>query len=435
MTSTAEQFYVEEFERGRAAGQRSWLGPMRDRAMESFRELGFPTRRHESWKYTDVRPITRRRFQPIESGSNGVDANAVSALRFGDGSRDLVFVNGMFSAKLSSPGSGTELQSLATDPNSVAPYLNRETGAGSSAFAALNTAFMVDGAVLRVPDDSVIEQPVNLLFLGTRLDAPSVSHPRNILVIGRGSRVTVIESYVGIDDGEYFTNTVTEAFLAPGAELEHYKIQQESGNAFHVGRMIVHQDRDSRFVSHSISLGGALARNDLETELAGRGAEVTLNGLYMAAGNQHVDNHTRIVHTEPHTRSKEYYRGVLDGNARAVFNGKVLVQKGAQKIDAHQSNANLLLSSEAEVDTKPELEIYADDVKCSHGATVGQLDQNMLFYLRTRAIPEETAKGLLVFAFAEDVISRMGFAPVRDRLQHQVLGKLPHASIIREFVK
>ncbi len=244
-----------------------------------------------------------------------------------------------------------------------------------------------------------------------------------------------MESYLGTNDAEYFNNTVTEIVTAKGARLEHYKLQQEGPRGFHIGNTSVRQHRDSQLASHAISLGGALIRNDIDTELAEEGANVLMNGLYMAAGHQHVDNHTCISHAKPHTTSTEHYRGVLDGHARGVFNGRVVVQPRAQKTEARQANANLLLSDDAEVDTKPELEIYADDVKCSHGASVGQLDENMLFYLRSRAIEEKTAKGLLTFAFADEVIKDIKFAPIRERLESVVVGKLPDPALIRDFVQ
>jgi Fe-S cluster assembly protein SufD len=245
----------------------------------------------------------------------------------------------------------------------------------------------------------------------------------------------VIESYIGLEDAaENLTNAVTEIILHAGAALEHYRVQQESVQGYHVSSVHVQQEASSRYESHVIALGGALSRTDIETRLAAAGAETVLNGLYMAGGRQHVDHHTRIDHLAPHTRSAEYYRGVLAGRARAVFNGKVVVHPDAQKTDAHQTNANLLLSADAEVDTKPELEIYADDVKCSHGATVGQLDEDALFYLRARAIDLETARSLLTYAFAEDIISRMRFKPIRERLSRLVLGRLPEQELIREFV-
>ena len=248
------------------------------------------------------------------------------------------------------------------------------------------------------------------------------------------TEATLIENYIGLDDANYFTNTVTEVSLADGANLQHYKVQQESLNSTHIGNLNVMQQKDSRLISHSISLGGSLVRNDIHSQLAAEGASVVLNGLYMTKGKQHIDNHTRVDHLKPNTHSEENYRGVMNDNSRAVFNGKVIVHPQAQKIEAHQHNANLLLSDNAEIDTKPELEIYADDVKCSHGATVGQLDQDMLFYLRTRAIDEETAKSLLTFAFVEEVISKITLAPLRERLEHLVVGQLPDANLIREFI-
>ena len=232
----------------------------------------------------------------------------------------------------------------------------------------------------------------------------------------------------------YFTNAVTEVcVIIFNAILKHYKIQQESLNAYHIGNLNVMQGKNSKLESHSISLGGALVRNDIHGQLAAEGAEIIMNGLYMTGDKQHVDNHTRVDHLKPRTLSTENYRGVLNGKSRAVFNGKVIVHKDAQKIEAHQNNANLLLSDDAEIDTKPELEIYADDVKCTHGATVGQLDQNMLFYLRSRAIDEETARSLLTYAFADELISNINFAPIRNRLERLVIGQLPDAALIREF--
>jgi Fe-S cluster assembly protein SufD len=327
------------------------------------------------------------------------------------------------------------LRALAENNDLLQQHLNRYAAPAKSGFSSLNTAFMQDGAVIIVPDNMTVEIPIHIIYLTDDQAGASASGPRNLIVLGKNARATVIETYSGPDDTEYFTNSVTEVSLEAGAALDHYKLQQEGQKGFHIGSLEVWQQRDSRFYSHSISLGGKLARNDINVKLQGPGAQVILNGLYLAGGTQHIDNHTRIDHLSPHTSSKENYRGVLSGRARGVFNGKVIVHKDAQKTDAHQSNANLLLSSEAEVDTKPELEIYADDVKCSHGATVGQLDENMLFYLQSRAIPEDLAHSLLTFAFAEDVISRIQLAPVRRRLEQHVVGQLPDADRIKEFVQ
>ena len=252
--------------------------------------------------------------------------------------------------------------------------------------------------------------------------------------MGENSKATIIENYIGIDDTNYFTNAVTETSLSQGASLEHYKIQQESSNAFHIGNLNTSQDKDSRFESHSISIGGALVRNDINAQLNEEGAEITMNGLYMTDNTQHIDNHTRVDHFKPYTQSNQNYRGVLNGKSRGVFNGKVVVHPQAQKIEAYQNNANLLLSDDAEIDTKPELEIYADDVKCNHGATIGQLDNDMLFYLRSRAVDEQTARSLLTYAFADEIINNISFQSIKNKLEHLIIGRLPDSSLIREYV-
>jgi Fe-S cluster assembly protein SufD len=352
----------------------------------------------------------------------------------------VVFINGVFSKEHSSlddldNGLVVEnmLDALSNDQDLLAKHLTKYADDKVSPFTALNTAFIQNGTFINVSANTVIEKPINILYLAKGSNGSLATHPRNLIVMGEGSEATVIESYIGLDDANYFTNAVTEVALSSSAILKHYKIQQESLNAYHIGNLNVMQGKDSKFESHSISLGGALVRNDIHGQLAAEGAEIIMNGLYMTGDKQHVDNHTRVDHLKPHTLSTENYRGVLNGKSRAVFNGKVIVHKDAQKIEAHQNNANLLLSDDAEIDTKPELEIYADDVKCTHGATVGQLDQNMLFYLRSRAIDEETARSLLTYAFADELISNINFAPIRNRLERLVIGQLPDAALIREF--
>ena len=279
-----------------------------------------------------------------------------------------------------------------------------------------------------------MDKPLSLVFVAAKQAQSAAIHTRNLIVMGKQSQATIIEHYLGLDDARYLSNTVTEVITNDSARLTHYKLQQESLQGFHVGYLSARQERDSRIESHSISLGGDIVRNDIDVELSAPGAHLSLNGLYMAGGNQHIDNHTLVHHAKPHTGSEENYRGVLNDRARGVFNGKVVVHKQAQKTVAQQANANLLLSDDAEIDTKPELEIYADDVKCSHGATIGRLDESMLFYLRARAIEEDTARSLLTFAFADEVIKRIRLAPIRARLEHMVLGKLPDAGLIREFM-
>ncbi len=438
MTQAAVEHYLSEHARFQSTSH-NWLNQQRQSAIDSFGENGFPTTRHEAWKYTDVRPLLKQNFAVVDAGAHDINDEQLNEIRFtGLECQELVFVNGHFSVELSAEQDAI-VCSLAnagdTAKREIETYINRFARSDKHGFAALNSAFVVDGAFIHVPDNVELELPVHLIFIARKQDTSFISHPRNLIVLGNNARATVIESYVGLDDSSYCTNTVTEIVTGQGASLEHYKLQQEGNNGFHIGYLHAQCQKDSRLESHSISLGGALVRNDIDAVLAEPGAHVGLNGLYVAGGDQHIDNHTRVDHSVPNTSSDENYRGVLDGKARAVFNGKVVVHKDAQKTDAQQSNANLLLSNDAEIDTKPELEIYADDVKCSHGATVGQLDDNMLFYLRTRAVDEQTARSLLTFAFAEEVIRRITLKPVRERIEYKVVGRLPDASLITGFMQ
>src|SRR5262249_41723876 len=307
----------------------------------------------------------------------------------------LVFVNGRFQGELSKLPRGIEVGSLAATMQSghatAEQHLARHAGYKDHAFVALNTAFLEDGAFIEVPKETVLEQPLHLVFLSVPT-GPVVSHPRSLIVVGRDAQVSVVESYFGFSEKTYFTNAVTEIVAGENAIVEHYKLQQEQEQAFHVSTLQVHQERASSFTSHSISLGGALVRNDVNTVLDGEGAESTLNGLYIGKGAKRVDNHTTIDQAQPHCSSREIYKGILDGKASAVFNGKIVVRKGAQKTDAKQTNKNLLLSEDATINTKPQLEIYADDVKCTHGATIGQLGEESVFYLRSRGIGQEEAR-------------------------------------------
>jgi Fe-S cluster assembly protein SufD len=442
MTESAVNHYLAEYNRQQDRQTIPWLQEQSTAAFDKFQQTGFPTTRQENWKYTDVRPLSNGKFITADIRHNQIENKQLDDIRISElDCHEMIFINGQFSESLSRlqalPAAVTVEnlgRSLQNRNETLMEHLNRYADGNNHVFSDLNTAFLSDGAVLFIPANTIIEKPINLLYISNRQDHPLVSHPRNMIILGSNARVTVIESYIGLDDAEYFTNTVTEILTGEGAILEHYKIQQESEHSFHIGSTHVKQEKDSRYESHSISLGGALVRNDITTTLGAAGAEVVLNGFYMASNRQHIDNHLLVNHAKPNTRSDEYYRGVLDGHSRGVFNGKVIVHKNAQKTDASQSNANLLLSDNAEVDTKPELEIYADDVKCSHGATVGQFDENMLFYLRSRALDEETARSLLTYAFADDVIRRINIQPIRDKLEYDVIGRLPDASLIREFV-
>ena len=419
----------------------AWLDQSRACALDAFASTGFPTHRHEDWKYTRVTPIEKRGFKIAEH--NGTNLEIPDIERFTLGGLEceqLVFVDGRYVDALSRRNvveSGVRITTLESAMKASSQLLESHLGhyADTSVqpFSALNTAFMTDGAVIHVKNRGTEQQPIHLLFLAAGENV--VAHPRILVVAEEGSQTTVVESYASLFDGCYFTNALTEIALMDEAQVDHYKLQEESTSAFHIATLQVHQKRDSRFASHSISFGGQLVRNDINVLLDAEGAGCTLNGLFMVGGRQHVDYHTRVDHAKANCTSEEVYKGILDGRARGVFNGRVKVHPNAQKTDAHQSNHNLLLSRDAEIDTKPELEIYADDVKCSHGATVGQLDEETLYYLRSRGIGESQARGLLTYGFAREIIERVSLAPLRDKLTDELLERMPHAEQIREMVE
>jgi Fe-S cluster assembly protein SufD len=417
-----------------------WLRRTREQALERFAHLGFPTVRDEEWKYTRVTAIADHPFTPAAQACIGLDADDIAPLLIaGANSHLLVFVNGHFAPSLSRPGrlpDGVTLSSLAAaveqQPEELEPYLGRIGDPGASGFCALNTAFLTDGAYLHLPDGVAVEEPIELIFLTTRQAEAVFSQPRNLFVAGDRARATIIESYASLGDSGHFTNAITEVVVGNGAALEHIRLQGESDEAFHVATVQVRQGRDSRFTSHALGLGGRLSRTDINTLLDGEGGSCTLNGLYVAAGRRHVDFHTRIDHTRPRCTSRELYKGILDGAARGVFCGKIYVHPDAQQTDAQQSNRNLLLSPRAEVDTKPQLEIYADDVKCSHGATVGQLDDDAVFYLRSRGLDAATARHLLTHAFASEVVAQIGDGEVRRRVEEWLAARLGEGHVIQQ---
>lgn len=435
----------EALERAGAASSPAWLRRIRREAIARFAEQGFPTVRLEDWKYTNVAPIAATVFRPADGAPNGLPAEAIEHVVAGDGARHrLVFVNGCYSAKLSSvaplPG-GARVTSLAEALITDAAVLEQHLGRYAPSegidygFTALSTALAQDGALVYLPPAVRVAEPIHLLFVATAPAAPVLAQPRVLVVIERGSEATLVESYVSVGEDSYFTNAVTEIVLGEGAILEHYKIEQESELAFHVGTTQVAQGRDSSFTSGSVSLGGKLARNNLGLRFTAPGASCTLNGLYVLHGRQHVDNHTLIDHAVPRCTSRQLYKGVLDGSARAVFNGRVIVREDAQHTDAHQTNKNLLLSEGAEVDTKPQLEIFADDVKCAHGAAVGQLGEDAVFYLRSRGLGEEAARTLLTYGFMSDVISRITIEPIRARLDRLLMARLREARPAKETTR
>ncbi len=440
-----QDMYVLQFERLEkrlAGGDRAWLSPIRKAAIARFAELGFPTTRQEEWRYTNVAPIAHTDFEPAGADGPELSIHKISAFTFDDDNCSrLVFVNGRWAPQLSSirpmPG-GVKVCSLATaldaDTRLVEPYLARHAGYQDQPFTALNTAFVEDGAFVHLPKGSVVDEPIHLLFVSTTTDHPVVTHPRILIVADAGSQATIVETYAGIGTGTYFTNAVTELVANPNAIIDHYKIEREVETAFHIGTLQVHQFRDSNVSSHVVSLGGALTRNDINAVLDGEGCDCTLNGLYMLRGTQHVDNHLRVEHVKPHCDSREFFKGVLDDRSRGIFTGRIVVHKDAQKTDAKQTNMNLLLSEEALADSKPQLEIFADDVKCTHGATIGQVDADAIFYLRSRGISEEAARSLLVYAFAGESLARVRVAPLRKRLEELIFARLPQGQLLREAV-
>ncbi len=403
-----------------------WLMRLRAGAVERFMDAGFPGLAEEAWKYTDTRPFEKRRFTlPGKDGAALVSSLKPYALGAPDAHR-LVFVDGVFVPELSvvcDLPPGAVIRNLATalarESAVVEAHLGLNLPAEMSGFAALNTAFLSDGAYIHLERGVVLHEPVHLLFIASG-NAPTIALPRNLIVAGEDSRITLIESYVALNEGEYFTNVVTEIVAGNNAVIEHYKLERESEQAYHVGGIHVRQERDSRYTSHNVAVGGRLVRNDIHAALNGEGVECILNGLTLTRGRQHVDNHTRIEHNKPRGISREWYKGVLDGHSRGVFSGRVVVHPDAQKTDSRQANNNLLLSDGAEADSRPQLEIYADDVKCAHGSTVGQLDQDALFYLRSRAVDEALARNMLIYAFASDILARMKLAPVRAQLETQL---------------
>jgi Fe-S cluster assembly protein SufD len=417
----------------RPQGGPRWLQDLRDRGAARFSALGFPTVRDEDWRFTNISPIANAEFAPANGHAPHPNEEAVSGLLYGDAPYRIVIVNGRFAPALShirGLGHGVQVGSLATavteQADVVQRYLGRLAEFGTKAFTALNTALAFDGAYVHIPDGVVLDHPLHLLFVSTPAEStvPSMSNVRTLIVAGERSQSRIVETYVGPRGASYFTNAVTEVFVGEGAVVDHYKVQQESTDAFHVASMHVHAGRTASFSSHSFSLGGQIVRNDVAAVLDGEGAECTLNGLYLADGDRLVDNHTEIDHAKPHCPSHEIYKGILGGKARAVFNGKIVVRQDAQKTDAKQTNRALLLSDNASINTKPQLEIFADDVKCTHGAAIGQLDEDAIFYLRARGLTYFEARDMLIHAFAGQILDRVKIEPLRVALEGELYSQL-----------
>jgi Fe-S cluster assembly protein SufD len=422
----------ELFEKNLNGEATSWVHSIRKDALSKFNELGFPTIRNEEWKYTNITPIAKEQFKTVSKlEKSRMPVELVHSYSYNNlDCHLLVFIDGHMSRDLSRIVVPQHVRvesladALAADSEVVRRHLARYANFEHNAFTALSTAFLNDGAFIHVPDNTILDKPIHLLFLSSGRKDPFVTYPRNLIVIGKNSEASVIETYAGEVDNIYLTNSVTEVFVDEYAILEHYKIQEESERAYHIASTHVYHRAKSTFSSNSISLGGSITRNNPTAVLDAEGVESTLNGLYLGTGKQLIDNHTTIDHAKPHCNSHELYKGILDGQARGVFNGKIFVRLDAQKTDAKQTNKALLLSDTATVDTKPQLEIFADDVKCTHGATIGQLDENALFYLQSRGIERTLARDILTYAFASDVIDRIKIKNIRDYLHHKVLIKL-----------
>jgi Fe-S cluster assembly protein SufD len=431
-TRESKEHYLSAFKRIHSGTQApQWLGQLRESAIEKFNAMGFPTTRTEEWKYTSVDPILGIPFERANGQAKTVSAEEIFSASFTDfACNRLVFVNGVYAPHVSSLRElpdGVLMQSLAEtlkrDEQILRPYLAGNVRYERESFVALNTAFMEDGAVVVIPGDCRLEEPIYLVFVSVPGNAPVASYPRNLIVLRPGSEAKIVESYVGLGAGAYFVDTVTELIVEQSAVVEHYRLQRETASGFHIGALDARVGRNAICTAHGITLGGSLVRNDVHVALDGEGSECSLNGLYLMDGKQHVDNHTEIEHVQSRATSRELYKGILSGTARGVFNGKIIVHKDAQKTDARQTNKNLLLSDGAVVNTKPQLEIHADDVKCSHGSTIGQLDPDALFYLRSRGIGVDDAQSLLSYGFASDVVSRIKIPQMRARLDDFLLTK------------
>ena len=439
MTQVAErqEQYVAEFERltREVPGEPTWLRQARTEAMAHFAEIGFPSTRHEEWRFTNVAPIAETPFR-LAGPANGA-ARQLSQGTALAGALRVVVANGRLDPSLSDlkgAPEGLEIGSLAeaiaSRGGELEGRLGRIAPLQDRPFVALNGAFLNDGVFIALRRGTIVARPIHLVFITAAPDAaPVMAHPRLFVSVGEGAQVRVIETYVG-QGARYLTNVVAEYDLAEHAVVDHYKDQREAVEGFHVGFQAVRCARSSTFVSHSFTLGGQIVRNDAIALLAGEGVDCTLNGLYVADGQRLVDNHTTIDHAQPHCGSHELYKGILAGRARAVFNGKIIVRQDAQKTDAKQTNRALLLSDDAQINTKPQLEIFADDVKCTHGAAVGQLDEEALFYLRARGLSAAQARDMLIHAFAGDLLNRVKVDALRDRLEAELFSQLQRDGVM-----
>lgn len=425
--------HFDQFENLLNGQKSSPLHQLRRKAFDRFLSVGFPDRRQEEWRFTNINPLLEAKFQPKFSVSKRKLAVAdIQSFLYNDlSATQLVFIDGHLDPQLSRKA-GIENKMIITslsqisnwqDSDIFSVFMDYETY-NEDVFTALNTAFLLDGAVIKVNDNTVIERPVHLLHITTDEHPELITYPRNMIFIGKNSQATIVESYFSMGSNRHFTNAVTEIHVSENGNINHIRLQNENTSAFHMGNVYVDQKAYSHYFSSSVTFGAAISRINISTRLDGQGCEANLNGLYMGHGNQLIDNHTFIDHVNPHCNSHESYQGILTDQAHGVFSGKIMVRPDAQKTDAKQSNNCLLLSDEAQINSKPMLEIYADDVRCTHGATVGQLNEEAIFYLRSRGITEQRAKNLLTYAFAEQVIEGIAIKEVREYVDKILLARL-----------
>lgn len=412
----------------------------RQSAFDFFSKHGLPTRQLEDWKYTDLTPLNSHVFE-CSLKKDSLDKKSVSPFLLDANYSSMIFINGHYYPDLSSLKQHSDkvlVSSLSSaihyDPAAIETLLANDLPFSNATINALNAAFINDGCIIKLPDNEILDQPIQLLFIATSAHhVESMHHLRNYILMGKNTKASIIEHYVNLTDTPYLRTVRNDFILQENAAVQHIKLQQESHHAYHISTTHAHLQKNSCINSFYIDLGGKMVRNDFNALLDGEGASCTLKGIYLATGKQHIDNHSKIIHAKPHTNSDEYFKGIIHDRARAVFNGKVLVEKDAQKSCAHQRNKNLLLSDKAEIDTKPQLEIYADDVQCSHGATVGQLDEIALFYLQSRGIGREAAKTLLTYGFLKDLVNQIELAPLKQRLNELCIAYLPQGSHIQEL--
>ncbi len=417
--------HFEEVEDRFSSNGQSWFMNTRKAAFARFTELGIPTRKDEAWKHTSLNPFNEVEFRP--SDVSDVDSKALlEGIVFHNWkAHRVVFQDGQYSegnSAINNLPKGLTIVSLkeafSTHREVIEEHLASYAGEDENeAFVALNTALHEDGLLVMVEKGVVVEDPIHLIYLTTSHAHPSSTHPRTLVIAEEGSQLTLIERYAGEEGSVYFTNAVSEIVLGENAHFDHYRLQDESPQSFHIGTVQIEQGRNSRYRTHAISIGSRIGRNGIAAHLDGEGIECVMNGLFLTQDDQHIDNHTRVIHAQPHCYSHEVFKGILDDHSSGAFTGRIIVKEGAQKTDAIQSSKNLLLSDDATISPDPQLEIFADDVKCTHGATIGQLDTDAIFYLRARGIDEQSARGLLTFAFANEIIEQIKIEPLRDYLE------------------